>query len=558
MKKIVLLILSIFSVYLLEAQTYQGDASYGRSIDRYDIIKALHIPTFCGVPNLNGDNRLNKAAIAYDTCNSLFYVYNAKTRVWGSIGSTGGSGNNGFDSISINYNTTRYIFYKNGVATDSSITINNNIVPDSGAYHSMEQLNDSTILINNLNGRKDTIQVQGVGGMSGGVGGGAYIPLSGTVSGSPVTGEINMQSGGNTLVVTPYLNGGNPNPVINFINTNGVMSFTKIDSSFYTTVSNGSHSNRKTLLFNLPAKSSSDLTLTLPDTTGYLVTSVNGVMATRNGNVTIAAGDAYTASNGLSKIGNDIQLGGTLTKNDTLSIGSNKLFLNGSSNNMITINQTGNANAFLINSAGMSLNATTSGATTSAIQGASNGGYGVVGSSSSGSGVTGQSFFGGIGVSGISSDNYSFYGFNNSSTSTNSVGQGLHLVQGTSAGTAGNGLGSKITYEIQTNEGYGAVANELISKLTDVTGLTPTSEFSITGVNGGVTGNIIRIAGNGDTELYGTIKLKGYTVATLPTGTIGMTAYVTDASSPTFGATLVGGGSTVAKAFYNGTNWINE
>lgn len=53
-------------------------------------------------------------------------------------------------------------------------------------------------------------------------------------------------------------------------------------------------------------------------------------------------------------------------------------------------------------------------------------------------------------------------------------------------------------------------------------------------------------------------KTNGYTVATLPTGVIGMCAYVTDALTPTFGNTLVGGGAVVAKAFFNGTNWINE
>lgn len=55
-----------------------------------------------------------------------------------------------------------------------------------------------------------------------------------------------------------------------------------------------------------------------------------------------------------------------------------------------------------------------------------------------------------------------------------------------------------------------------------------------------------------------TPKLTGYTVATLPAGTVGMIAYVTDALTPTFGNVLVGGGAVVAKAFYNGTNWINE
>jgi hypothetical protein len=48
----------------------------------------------------------------------------------------------------------------------------------------------------------------------------------------------------------------------------------------------------------------------------------------------------------------------------------------------------------------------------------------------------------------------------------------------------------------------------------------------------------------------------GYTVATLPTGTIGMRTYVTDALAPTFLGLLVGGGAIKAPAFYNGTAWV--
>jgi hypothetical protein len=54
------------------------------------------------------------------------------------------------------------------------------------------------------------------------------------------------------------------------------------------------------------------------------------------------------------------------------------------------------------------------------------------------------------------------------------------------------------------------------------------------------------------------LVLKGYTVATLPTGVIGMTAYVTDALAPTFLATVVGGGAVVTPVFYNGTNWVGH
>jgi len=53
-----------------------------------------------------------------------------------------------------------------------------------------------------------------------------------------------------------------------------------------------------------------------------------------------------------------------------------------------------------------------------------------------------------------------------------------------------------------------------------------------------------------------TPKLTGYTVATLPAGTVGMLAYVTDALTPVALGTVVGGGAQVVPVFYNGTNWI--
>lgn len=50
-------------------------------------------------------------------------------------------------------------------------------------------------------------------------------------------------------------------------------------------------------------------------------------------------------------------------------------------------------------------------------------------------------------------------------------------------------------------------------------------------------------------------KLVGYTVATLPTGTIGDMAYVTDASGFTYNSIVVGGGSGITPVFFDGTNW---
>ena len=50
-------------------------------------------------------------------------------------------------------------------------------------------------------------------------------------------------------------------------------------------------------------------------------------------------------------------------------------------------------------------------------------------------------------------------------------------------------------------------------------------------------------------------RLKNYTVATLPAGTQGDLAYVTDALAPAFLTALVGGGAVVTPAFYDGTSW---
>ena len=53
------------------------------------------------------------------------------------------------------------------------------------------------------------------------------------------------------------------------------------------------------------------------------------------------------------------------------------------------------------------------------------------------------------------------------------------------------------------------------------------------------------------------LELEGYTVATLPAGTLGDRAYVTDAVSPTFLGTLTGGGSVKCPVFFNGTSWVS-
>lgn len=80
-------------------------------------------------------------------------------------------------------------------------------------------------------------------------------------------------------------------------------------------------------------------------------------------------------------------------------------------------------------------------------------------------------------------------------------------------------------------------------------------------------GNEVRLYANGSgtatvrvvataTLLNGVLNLKNYTVATLPAGTRGDIAYVTDALAPAFLTAIVGGGAAVAPVFFNGTNWV--
>jgi hypothetical protein len=52
--------------------------------------------------------------------------------------------------------------------------------------------------------------------------------------------------------------------------------------------------------------------------------------------------------------------------------------------------------------------------------------------------------------------------------------------------------------------------------------------------------------------------LTNYTVATLPsaaTSGVGARSFVTDASAPTFGATVSGGGAVAVPVYSDGTNW---
>lgn len=157
---------------------------------------------------------------------------------------------------------------------------------------------------------------------------------------------------------------------------------------------------------------------------------------------------------------------------------------------------------------------------------------------------------------------------------TTTVGGNIILREGTTNGTNGvtlkaeNNIASDITLTLPslTDTLIGKTTTDTLTNKTYDTAGTGNS-FSINGVaatdNTG-TGKVVRDNSPTFTGTVtaptivstGVVRLKNYTVATLPAGTQGDTAFVTDALAPTFLTAVVGGGAVVTPVFYDGTNWV--
>lgn len=107
---------------------------------------------------------------------------------------------------------------------------------------------------------------------------------------------------------------------------------------------------------------------------------------------------------------------------------------------------------------------------------------------------------------------------------------------------------TKIALGIEASAGFGIYqVGSIVNYIEGVLGIgtsTPTSGY--------------KLEVNGKTKAGGVINLKSYTVSTLPAGTEGDTAYVTDATAPTYLGALTGGGSVKCPVFYNGTAWVSH
>jgi hypothetical protein len=141
-------------------------------------------------------------------------------------------------------------------------------------------------------------------------------------------------------------------------------------------------------------------------------------------------------------------------------------------------------------------------------------------------------------------------------TLSDSLGTGV--VTSTGVFVGGNGTVTSPTYAVGSRGGmYSTAVGEVALATTgvgrarvDADGISPFT----TGV--GTLGTAAR-QWNG-AFFSGPVKLAGYTVATLPAGSVGMRAYVTDSNAAItagIGAVVAGGGANVVPVFYDGANW---
>jgi hypothetical protein len=117
---------------------------------------------------------------------------------------------------------------------------------------------------------------------------------------------------------------------------------------------------------------------------------------------------------------------------------------------------------------------------------------------------------------------------------------------GSRAGTDTNVGGANLTIQSGTGTGTGTASSLILqAPVTVASGSgaqTQTTVVTVTGLRA---------------SMGAPLKLKSYTVGTLPTGSQGDTAYVTDHNAAcALGATATGGGANVCKVWHNGTNWI--
>ena len=177
MRKLILFLL-VFASAKLSAQVYQEMPQYGYRANRMAFDSTLQIPTVCGVPTLKSIVKANKnGAIAYDSCNAKFYVYNPKTLAWSEV-SGGGGGATDTTSLSNRINLKLNI-------SDTASMLNpylRKIDTTNKFVNSITRTEGKDSIIFFIGGNRFAIKDSvGAGG------GGAFLPLTG----GTLTGNLN-------------------------------------------------------------------------------------------------------------------------------------------------------------------------------------------------------------------------------------------------------------------------------------------------------------------------------------------------------------------------------
>lgn len=142
-------------------------------------------------------------------------------------------------------------------------------------------------------------------------------------------------------------------------------------------------------------------------------------------------------------------------------------------------------------------------------------------------------------------------------TASSAVGETLASTEGTTA--TGNATLSATNFNRVAWAAVAGAVDYRVYRTTGgaTTGLIGTATATSLDDTGLAASGAVPVVGtSGRAEIDGTARTAGYTVATLPAGTEGMRAYVTDASAPTFLGALTGGGAVRCPVFFNGAAWV--
>ena len=142
-------------------------------------------------------------------------------------------------------------------------------------------------------------------------------------------------------------------------------------------------------------------------------------------------------------------------------------------------------------------------------------------------------------------------GSNNVAIGVSTLGYGI---TGSNNIALGNDAG---VYSGEGNNQLFVSAYDHLDAIREKTGSILYGQMDINTANQVLTVNGTLNVNNGNgIKSSATISTAGYTVATLPAGTVGMTAYVTDGASVTYLGAVTGGGTTFAPVFRNATGWV--